>query len=279
MDLGWLDGNLVKAGLKWGFWPFVGICAVVWQVRSQFTKNRELKKEEHRDKMFLELHGEIDQLVREVSDLCGDANQKVFFLNLNVGWHTNPPEQTGYLPPIDFDPEAFMVLHEKFSSAVIRLILKLESLEIIHRNLFIFRRAFGSASYDLMQAYSALLPLTARFAKNEKGEPISGLEVTRHFHEVLEPKAIAYQDACGLVGNYIFDLGVEMQNFLLGSLFTHKVPVRDPVDPRFKVVKLEPDSYVEQLEAYFDNETPQGHANQRAEQDALAANAERLENE
>jgi hypothetical protein len=57
------------------------------------------------------------------------------------------------------------------------------------------------------------------------------------------------------------DLIVEAQKNLLSGLFEGKVPLRQPLDPRFKVISTDSDKEIEELLRYFTHDTAWGKNN------------------
>lgn len=78
-----------------------------------------------------------------------------------------------------------------------------------------------------------------------------------------------YKDAMDEIGSYVHDLTIESQNNLLSGLFARRVPKRQPLDPKIKVISTEP-SVAGKLLHYFENETPWGKSKQETEADVKA---------
>ena len=58
--------------------------------------------------------------------------------------------------------------------------------------------------------------------------------------DLAEAKAAGdgLQNAAMTIISYIWDLRIALQNALIGGLFVHRVPERQPTDPRYKAVTL-----------------------------------------
>ena len=69
--------------------------------------------------------------------------------------------------------------------------------------------------------------------------------------------------------NYLYDLNVELQNIFLSKLFNNKVPRRQPLDPKIKVISTESKEELEKLRKYFEEETNWGRNKQRSKQEVL----------
>lgn len=88
-------------------------------------------------------------------------------------------------------------------------------------------------------------------------------------HAQLKKLVAHYKKAMDEIGCYIHDLTIESQNNLLSDLFERRVPQRQPIDPRHKVINVDPEK-AEELLHYFENETPWGKAKRATEADVRA---------
>ncbi len=66
-----------------------------------------------------------------------------------------------------------------------------------------------------------------------------------------------YKNAAEVLGWYLYDLNVELQNIFLSKLFNNKAPRRQPLDPKAIVVSTEP-AAIERLRKYFEEDTDWG---------------------
>ena len=93
--------------------------------------------------------------------------------------------------------------------------------------------------------------------------------ISSNEHAQLKKLADHYKEAMDEIGCYIHDLTIESQNNLLSDLFERRVPPRQPIDPRHKVINTDPGK-IEQLLHYFENETPWGKAKGATEAEVRA---------
>ena len=232
---------------KWVVSTFVAVVIVVWQVNKQFKANRDLQKDTIRDGFHLEIYKDISVLIDVVVEAHISASNNMMMAlsgieEVVVSQSEQPATSFNNLRVQDFSD-----FDKKLSKAVSSLVSKLEGNEIIHKNLNIFRYALNSAHHDLFEAKTSL------YQKNEK-------------LAAIRPLAEDYINACQDIGSYIHDLQIALQNILLGRLFPkNTVPGREPLDPKFKVVGLEPQAHVEALKNYFLYETAWGKANYKTE--------------
>ena len=65
-------------------------------------------------------------------------------------------------------------------------------------------------------------------------------------------------------GCYVYDLAREAQNIFLGDIFSNRIPLRKPIDPKYIVISTEPEE-VAKLKKYFLEETEWGKDQKRVE--------------
>lgn len=248
----------------------VAAIIVAWQVREQFRLNRKLQKDEYRDKLFLEIFREIDELsiVAQKTNVTAEGYVQDILTNLEMA--LDPKLSQAQPSFYNLRITNFQKNDQALNNAVIALIFKLESMEISHKNLYVFRLAIHSAHYDKMMAFSKLfsaylgtIPADVPEQMREDGAakvfvPPMPTDATL---QKIRPLTKAYKSPCEDISCYLFDLRVELQNLLLGSLFDHRVPKRVPIDPHFKVISLGPTSYVKELEEYFETQSEWGKSN------------------
>lgn len=151
------------------------------------------------------------------------------------------------------------------------LMMLLETYEITSPQLKIFHTALNVAFHDLSASF---MPVYDAHLKNMPIErdgqvfrrgPFNDADVTL-FEQVSEE----YIDKLSFVGCFCFDLIVEAQNLLLGGVFKHRVPRREPADPKYIVVRLD---QADELNAYFENDTDWGREKKQIEESTRQENA------
>jgi hypothetical protein len=268
IDLEWAFGTIVEVGAI-----IAGAGIVAWQVSEQFKRNRDLKKEEHRDRLFLDIFREIDALLNIAGFAQIKAQGYVRNILTNIEMALSPQLSQPQASFYELRANKFLEKDEALTRAVNDLIYKIESLEIIHPNFYIFRLALGAPIYDILTQSPALFPALLKVLPSDvpedKQEALSAKVIhpqapTTETYQQVKPLCDEYMKACDDIGCYIHDLRIELQNALLGSLFSHRVPKREPDDPSYKVISLTPDTYVEKLKKYFTEETNAGKSAQAA---------------
>lgn len=261
----WLQKNwteLIGDGLK-----FLGIIAaaatVVWQMRRQHKSSLALQRENAKQALKLRIYETLIQRIRTLSDASITASMYAFGIIPAI--ETFRAEVTAGRQPAPVQQRApvFSDLHFKAEASVAELIVEFESWSIAFPGLNVFQIALNSAVYDVRQAfpplYSALLQILPMDPPpGQAGKPTI-------IHPPPSPKALSelksliqeYKRAMDEIGCYIHDLTIEAQNNLLHGLFEERVPPRQPLDPRHKVVSTDPQK-AQELIRYFETATPWG---------------------
>lgn len=252
---------------------------VSWQVKRQFKDNRELQKQVERNKIWLQIFQEITQ-------------KKIDLMNAKLA---ATGFKAGVLSELEFAATApragvvsnlknrhvqqFLDLTSDLNSQIADLVILLEQYEIIKPGLSIFRKAFHSVAYDLLflgmdlfEQYLTALPVeivvdSALAGEKELVEPPKPSEETL---TAIRNLSRAYQKCADVLSGFDYDLGVEIQNLLLGDLFEHRVPERQPLDPDVVVVSAAPEKLAK-LEAHFEENTNWGMSNLSAKESVLHA--------
>jgi hypothetical protein len=138
-------------------------------------------------------------------------------------------------------PEEIIHTNKNISDAILLLVLKLESYEVINPKLFrVFRYAMLSIHHDLLNL--------------QRGKHAS------------DPGLI--YDCTEDVTSYIADLQVSLQNMTYSEIFGNTVEYRVPVSDRYKVI-VDDSSKLDSLEYFLLNETEWGRDCNRVEQEVF----------
>lgn len=141
----------------------------------------------------------------------------------------------------EINNEEYLGLMSKFSQALLAVISKIESHEIVNLKLFrVFRFSLQSIHHDLL-----------------------GMQFKKDRVHVLETFLELTTDA----QMYFGDFQVCMQNMAYGEVFNASVPHRIPADKRYKVITNDPQD-LEELHDYFSKETNWGKSCLKYEKEA-----------
>jgi hypothetical protein len=256
----------------------VGAAAtVVWQLGRQHRSSLLLQRDNVRAELKLRLHEQLVQKVRRLSDANMEAAMYAYMIPFNVENFQRQLEQ-GFNPsPIKERAPEFSRLHAEAGYAIGELIEEFEAWSIAFPGLKVFQIALNVAAYDTREAFPSLFTALIRVLPIDPPEnappnmprpripnPISSDE-----HAQLKKLVEHYKQAIDEIGCYIHDLTIESQNNLLSDLFERRVPPRQPLDPRHKVITADPEKAGHLLH-YFENETPWGKAKKATEADVRA---------
>jgi hypothetical protein len=263
--MNWLQANaaeLIGDGLK-----VLGLIAaagtVVWQLRKQHRNSLALQRENAREALKLRIDETLVQRIRALSDANIEAAIYAFGMipaienfqrEQSAGNKPAPPEQRA---------PTFSGLHFKAERCLAELIVEFECWSIAFPGLNVFQIALNAAAYDVRQLFpplfSALLhilpmdPPPGQTGRPTIVHPPPSSEVFSTLKDLIEK----YKGAMDEIGCYIHDLTIEAQNNLLHGLFEERVPPRQPLDPRHKVISTVPEK-AQVLIRYFETETPWG---------------------
>ena len=272
----WFEQNAVDL-IGYGI-TFLGIIVaagvVVWQIGRQHKDSLALQRDNAREELKLRVHGLLVQRIRKLSDANVSAGMYAFMIPMTL--ETIQEQFARGLPPSSVRQRAieFSRLHDEASQAVVELLWDFEAWSIAFPGLEVFRAALHSANHDAREAYFPLfnqlliaLPMDPpEDAPPEVPRPVGGLPLPLSGVEMARLKVLVdrYKWAMDDISNYVYDLTIESQNNLLSGLFEHRVPQRQPIDPRFRVISTDPVKTKELL-YYFENETSWGKEKRETE--------------
>lgn len=232
----------------------VGAFLIKWQVR-----------ENAREKLKLQVYEAIKTHIEFVSGSITNAG--IYALNIPGLFKGHQARiELGIPSPIKGRASVFSEYDSKVRLSLTDLFKTLESYDIITPNLGIFRIALSSASHDLHNAFTPLFSELLRFLPVDVPEDrvkevgtkiIEPPTPTQPQLEAIEHLAHQYYKVTVDIGSYLYDLSVEAQNILLGKLFGHRLPLRQPSDPKIKAITTDADR-VQELKKYFQEETEWG---------------------
>ena len=202
------------------------------QLARQHKNNLDAQKEENKLNTRIELFKDMNSLLDAVSAIIREVSSQCMvkkYSNLNVAAELNSVE--------------YLTTSEKLNRALLAVVSKVESHEIVNLKLFrTFRYSLQAIVQDIME-----------------------LQFHEDRVEVLEKIIELTSDA----SCYLGDFQVCMQNFAYGEIFDSEVPNREPVDSRLKVITNNP-LELDELMEYFLTETNWGIKNQALQAEAEA---------
>lgn len=190
------------------------------QIAAQHENTLKAQVEEQKRQTRIELFKEIGSLMEQSQSIISE-----------VGSYCTSKKYSNIEMKGEIDHLEYLELMRKFSQALIAVILKVESHEIVNLMLFrVFRFSLQSIHHDL---------LALQFIKDRS--------------LVLEKIVKLTSDA----QMYYGDFQVCLQNIAYGEVFKSEVPKREPADKRYKVITNDL-ANLEALHQYFWRETDWG---------------------
>lgn len=250
----------------------VGIGTVVWQIRSQFSQNRESIKETEKRRFKTEFFEKSIVVSEEFVEASVNFQSYLLTTKQSVEIATAMAKLEQPFPiPSQRVPE-LMRLHAAYSETALNMVRLIESRLVLDPRLAVFKNAILSLTYNV----------TEKFQKSYLSTAMRSLPIDRPQAGIFEYKPPTDNKTLitltqDLIENlfdstsYSADFDVEMQNLLLSDLFGRTTPHRIPLDKSHRVIRLE---NFEELNAYFLTDTDWGRMCNEVDKNVK----ERLEN-
>jgi hypothetical protein len=241
-----------------------GTLTVVWQIAKQHRNSLALQRQNAREALNLRIYENLVQRLRSHSDASSAVAMYAFGIPSAI--QSLQQQQTLGMPlvPLRQRTNEFADLHFRAEAHFPELLMDLESWSIAIPGVNVFQVALNAAAYDVRTAF---VPLhTALISILPMDPPVGHPEVHTIVQPLPSPEVLSnvqvlidkYSDARQDLGSYLHDLMIAAQNNLLQNMFDGRVaPERKPLDPRHKVITLDP-ARAEALIRHFETETPWG---------------------
>jgi len=224
----------------------VGIIIAIIQIRKSHTNSLSLQKENLKNEHYSKLHNEIENVIESLSESECDLSSSLGSVSLSFVL-LNISHQAGIQNP-STNTDSFRAISSKkakLNKAHIQLLSIIEKYEIVEPKIRIFKLAFNIAMEDVDSVY---LPLQKELVKilpnhDAKGVPIPYRPPSNQKEQEIKLLIDNCVDKLMIVGNYTYDLRVEIQNLLLSGLFERKLESRKPLDPNLIVISTEANEY------------------------------------
>lgn len=225
---------------------------VGWQVAKQSSHAIEQNRKNEETKIKASLYEKIIDECEAATNQCVEFENylRLGKLQLSSAVFSNQNGQIIYRPSMSF--LEINRLHHQLQNAAIGVFTSIEKWNIIDKRMSVFKSALGSGLHDLRTAFFqeftpaavALLPPPDPATGHVLEWNPPGIEALIAFDTIIE----SLIEASNTITSYVSDYQTAMQNALLGGLFPHRLPARQPIDPKFVAVTLEDH---ERLETYF----------------------------
>jgi hypothetical protein len=240
-----------------------GAVTVIWQMRKQHKNSLALQRENAREALKLRIYETLLNRIRALSDAHIEAANYVFLIPPAIESFQRE-QSAGYKPsPLRQRVPTFSDLHSKAQGHLAELIVEFECWSIAFPGLDVFQVALNAAAYDVRESFSPLFSALLHVLPMDPPPGESGKPTIIHpppspeVFSALKHLIEQYKEAMDEIGCYLHDLTIEAQNNLLHGLFERKVPPRQPLDPKHKVISTVPEK-AQALIRYFKTETAWG---------------------
>lgn len=238
---------------------------IIWQMGRQHKNSLKLQQENFRAELRLQIYKEIGQKISDASEKILKVGNMVQAIGLSFDTYFQVLS-LGITPsPIPDREKRIQSAHFEALNSITQLKRKMEEYEIVNPNLSIFRSALSASHYDILIKFGPLLSNVLWYLPRDipKEKQQLGKEVIipklpdKEGLKKIKTITAEYYDLTLDAATYIHDLAREAQNTLLGELFDHRIPKREPIDPKQIVITTDPDNK-ERIEKYFREQTNWG---------------------
>ncbi|WP_457301244.1 hypothetical protein [Phyllobacterium sp. P5_D12] len=274
------SGFLLWTALPWGalatvLAATVGALVVVWQNAKQARRATDQMRHTEAIKLKMKVY-------EEIVGLCRDAGRaEIEYSGFVAGFSTDLKlyrDMTAVglkwtIPKAR--PRALFDKQEQFNRAVIDMVSVTERWGVMHPGLEMYRLAFNVAMHEANAAFDPYRSLASRWMPMDNPDATGAPSTfpwslpNDQIISQIDVAANALTEGIGEFGNYIYDFQIDMQNLLLGDLFSHRIPPREPLNPKYVVARL--DDHVA-LKKYFETETEWGKHKTEVEERVRKAN-------
>ena len=223
-----------------------GIGVVWWQLRKQ----RQLQKENHLIQIRREIYKEItDQM--ELSSPSGISVTLDILIGLLEKSRKKKAETGKYQPP-PMSVESIVDDFKRVQSKLFGVSGTIEKYEIISENQPLFRRALVAKISELSNSFMPIIFLLPYLLISKDGisDPEKLLVPNETDLADIQEKIERFKEVSWDIIGFLYDIQVEAQNILLGTLFKKKLEVRKPLDQRCMVLTSQDSQQLEQVKAY-----------------------------
>jgi len=247
---------------------------IIWQLSRQHKNNLKLQRENNQEKLKLEIFKEYSKAITEASEKIESIHGAANCITISLTGYSTSVSMGINQSPISERAVNFIDGHSAALKALTDLMFLLEKYEIINPNLKIFDAAFACAHYDMSKTFPPFHKILMKFLpydvpktnQERLGTNVIIPQIPSE-DDIIKVSEIAQPYIENLLDaqTYIYDLGREAQNILLGSLFNNRIPIRKPVNHKFVAISTSPED-VEKLKKYFYEETEWGKENKKVEE-------------
>lgn len=223
------------------------VAGLAVQLRSQARQTRAAILETEARKLKMRMYEEGVSVSRDLADRTSDLSVRLVSTSAELKAELGLREQgvQGFEPRARFAEIADDFT--SFSEAAIKFIFLVENRRVIDPRIIIYRDVLSSILHDarsLMHERFVTEVMPVLPVDFPDGRKIRA-PVTKQQIEAAIPALDALFDRVGDAGSLVEDFTVEIQNLLLGDLFSKEVAHRVPIDPAKFVISLDRQTEIE----------------------------------
>lgn len=216
----------------------VGALMILLQLNKQHKQNINLQREQFKQKLYLDIFEEIvDRMVR--------AQASLLEIHSDVSWFVIEVKQVqisqkyGLNQQIKYTSNKLIDAHYEAVENIHNMMGIFEKYEIALPMFRTIRKSFFSEVRELTKIFDQFNSLVSKFlpfeSKMDESDTDKKTLIYRKLPNDTELESIRklteeYSRKCITIFAYFFDVGVELQNNLLGGLFDRRVLPRNPKD-------------------------------------------------
>jgi len=225
----------------------------------QFRNSIHIQKENYRDRLKLDVYKSIAEQISNASNTVSKGTIGLT-LPITISSHCRSIEINPCTSPMKERISDIMDIQNAISNEMVKLIVIMENYQIINPKIDIFNLAFSASLENIRYNFTPFFNELLKYLPSDHPDP-DNIEKTKTFvprvpneseRETISNLGSKYYEACSDLNCYIYDLRIECQNTILGTIFEDRLPKRMPLDPKFKVVSTE-DSEIPELKNYFND--------------------------
>ncbi len=220
-----------KPEVTWDTWiQFILLLSGIIIVWRQFVEQRKLQRRQHKDTIQYNVYEKLVEnfensqptsLSTKLNIIMNEFDKSIE--RVNDGQPYTPPPF--YLNDIH---DEFMELHTN----LLRLLATIDKYQIVSPYLSLFKKVMSQKITELGNQYVTLVSVFAYIllANKETSNPLH--VPSQDIINKIKDKILLFDRTSWDITYYLDDILTESQNALLGEFFEHKLPVRNPEDPK-----------------------------------------------
>jgi len=243
-----------------------GLLILIWRLRREAQIAIDENKQSEAMKLKLKVYETevlptTELLIDAEVALAGYVRRFVSDLNVFGMLGANSPTPAARIPTL-------IELKAKFDRAAVAIVTFTERWFVIDPRFEIFRIAMNAGLHDVREDHAAYFDMVMRLTPVDLPNGVHWDRPSAEQVQAIVAASDKLLDRLGTITAYASDFQAEMQNVLIGPLFGHTVPQRQPIDPKHVVIRLENDAL---LMRHFQEDTAWGRLTKQTEQNVRDA--------